>query len=371
MKIIGNGDTYQVYSNGTKAFDNIPIGTYNVRYSQERGYVLEKTHDLYHPIKQVYGHELEKLNKVKKTYNLFHKNMGIILSGYKGTGKTLFLQMLSKEMLKEDIPVLLVTDSLPGLAHFIDSIEQEVMVVFDEFEKVFDKGDQASLLGLFDGTSIQKRLYAVTVNDIHGVSNFMLNRPGRFYYSFSFDYPSVDESREYLEDNVNKKYQDMISEVVSVLALHPLTYDSLSAIAFELNQGYGVKETLEDLNISSNEHTRYNAKVVLDNGSVITSNFETAGDNIISLGGDNDSTDSLAFDKKAADYFGGKYFHYYIQFDLRNAVSVDKGLSLDGDKVGTSVARVYEEDGDENKVDVKVSAVFINPILSYGDTRGF
>ena len=133
------------------------------------------------------------------------------------------------------------------LSDFLDSIDQECLVLFDEFEKVFSEQDK--LLSLFDGYSTKKKLYAITINHVNKLSEFMVNRPGRFHYHFRFSYPSPQEVREYLEDKVDSKYKEQIDKAVLLSKRMKLNYDYLRAIAFELNTGTALKNALQDLNI--------------------------------------------------------------------------------------------------------------------------
>ena len=90
------------------------------------------------------------------------------------------------------MPVIIVDTYIPGLANFIEEIEQEVMVMFDEFDKTFggvNKSDgmadpQTELLTLFDGLAQGKKLYVITCNNLNTLSDYLVNRPGRFHYHF-------------------------------------------------------------------------------------------------------------------------------------------------------------------------------------------
>ena len=53
-----------------------------------------------------------------------------------------------------------------------------------------------------------------------------------------------------------------------------LTYDCLRAIAFELNRGYGLQETLDDLNITRTEALKYTFALTFSDGKVIESRVE-------------------------------------------------------------------------------------------------
>ena len=167
--------------------------------------------------------------------------------------------------------------NIPGIASFIDSIQQECVVLFDEFEKNFRKirddgedigNEQDALLSLFDGTSSTvKRMYLITCNDLWQLSDFLVNRPGRFHYHIRWKYPNHEEVKEYLADKVDPTYWGEIQNVLAFASRVPLNYDCLRAIAFELNLGQTFQEAIEDLNIKDVEGTRYDLIVELVDGS--------------------------------------------------------------------------------------------------------
>ena len=136
-----------------------------------------------------------------------------------------------------------------------ESIEQEVVVLFDEFDKTFDgikvsensASAQASMLSLFDGMSTGKKLFVITCNSLSGMNEYLLNRPGRFHYHFRFNYPTADEIREYLQDKLDKQYWEEIDKVISFSQKVDLNYDCLRAIAFELNMGDKFENAIQDL----------------------------------------------------------------------------------------------------------------------------
>jgi SpoVK/Ycf46/Vps4 family AAA+-type ATPase len=159
---------------------------------------------------------------------------------------------------------------IPGIAEYLNSIEQEVMVLFDEFDKVFkstDKMDpQAEMLTLFDGIAQGKKLFVVTCNKLDGLNDFLINRPGRFHYHFRFQYPDAAAITEYLQDALDKKYWKEINEVITFSRKVNLNYDCLRAIAFELNSGDSFAEVIKDLNIVNIERDRFTLIIQLDNG---------------------------------------------------------------------------------------------------------
>lgn len=63
--------------------------------------------------------------------------------------------------MEKGYPVLIADEAYRGIAHFIEKIEQECVVLFDEFDKTFksnkENDEQAKLLSLFDGTAGGKK----------------------------------------------------------------------------------------------------------------------------------------------------------------------------------------------------------------------
>ena len=86
---------------------------------------------------KLYGQHEKKIDKLVRSYDRFVRPMGVIFSGDKGIGKSIAARMLCEKMVVKGIPVIMVNDNYLGLVGFIDSIQQECVVLFDEFEKNF------------------------------------------------------------------------------------------------------------------------------------------------------------------------------------------------------------------------------------------
>lgn len=263
MKIVKSGSQYQIFGNDLETFEKLPVLTYRINFNPMSGYSLVHTTDL-EIREKVYGEQVEKTKKIFNAFNSMARSLGVMMSGDKGIGKSLFTQILASEAIKRGIPVIVVTNNTPSLQDFLMDIKQEVLILFDEFEKVFDKEDQMRMLGLFDGLNMSKHLYVLTVNDLKNVNSFMLNRTGRIHYHLRFGYPTPDEIRDYLKDKVKEEYHNHIDSVVMFSFRMKLNYDLLRAIAFELNTGLSLKEALPDLNILNVSETRYEVQVFVE-----------------------------------------------------------------------------------------------------------
>lgn len=274
MKIVNTGNIYHLYDDSLKTFDQLPAQVYRVGFSQQTGFFLEKIANI-EVNEKIYGSHTEKVDKVFKSFEMFERNMGVILSGAKGIGKSLFAKLLSIKAIENGYPLIIVDAAYPGIANFISDIEQEVVVMFDEFDKTFrsskdgDWNPQSDMLTLFDGFSMGKKCFVVTCNELRNLSDFLVNRPGRFHYHFRFGYPQGDEIREYLGDKLQPEYRDEIEKVVAFAAKVDINYDCLRAIAFELNLGVSFADAIKDLNIVNVDHERYNLTIMFKDGKKV------------------------------------------------------------------------------------------------------
>ena len=264
MNVVNFGNNYQIYGEDVKTYTNLPALSYNVSFSKETGFFLSKRLDLIPNEEKIYGSHDQKVCKVLASFSNFNRNLGLILSGQKGVGKSLFARLLAEKAQKCGYPVILVNDYVPGIEGFLAAIEQEVVIIFDEFEKNFQRASrednfnpQEAMLSLFDGMNNGKKLFVITCNNVDSLSSYLLNRPGRFHYHFTVNAPEADEIREYLTDKVAAEYHHYIDDVIRFSNISNVTYDLLRAIAFELNQGETFNDALQFLNIRRDGNVYY------------------------------------------------------------------------------------------------------------------
>lgn len=270
MNVVNSGNTYQIYGDALKTYKQLPLGTYEVCFHKMMGFSLSLRDDLEVNEEKIYGSTPEKVEKVLRGFEASNRNFGVILSGKKGIGKSLFARQLAVRAKENDLPLILVNSYTPGIADFIASIEQEVIVFFDEFEKTFGEIEQVDpqeeMLSLFDGIDNGKKLFIITCNEVNKLNSYLLNRPGRFHYHFILGNPNADEIAEYMKDKLKPEYHNLIDKIITFSMNVDLTYDVLRAIAFELNRGYGFEETLMDLNISKEGIPKYNMRFEYEDG---------------------------------------------------------------------------------------------------------
>lgn len=334
MNIVNSGDRYMIYGEDVKTYKKLPAETYQVGFSPMSGFYLTLHNDL-HVNEKIYGQYAKKVDKVLQTFRAFNRNMGVILSGPKGVGKSMFARMVAECGNKSGLPLIIVSDAFGGIEDFIASINQECIVLFDEFEKVFaldretGENPQEALLPLFDGLDDGKKLFILTCNNVNLLDTCLLNRPGRFHYHFVLDTPTGDEVREYLEDNLEKDAKKYINKIVALSDISFFTYDVLRAIVFELNQGYGLVETLLDLNIERERYVTFDCRIGFTNGIIVkyvglqVDMFENHSNKMW-----------CRIDRKDIPSGFEDYISYVgIDFYTRDIISDDNGFHIDPSKV--------------------------------------
>jgi hypothetical protein len=278
MNVVHAGSTYQIYGEALKTYDKLPVRSYEVGFSKMSGFFLTAHNNLVVNEEKIYGSTPKKVEKVLRAFEATDRNFGVILSGKKGIGKSLFARLLANKAIDYDLPLIIVSEYIPGIANFLSSIEQEVIVFFDEFEKTFgskDDGDpQEEMLSLFDGVDGGKKLFVITCNEISRLNSYLLNRPGRFHYHFILGNPNPDEIKEYMTDKLKPEYHYHIKRLIGFSMNVDLTYDVLRAIAFELNMGYSFEETLMDLNIGKEESPKYTIRIEFVDGTFVETQHE-------------------------------------------------------------------------------------------------
>lgn len=283
MNIIQTGNTFKVYGDSVvNVTDKLPSGTYVLHFDNDsKSYYLNDIDDMSVPEK-LYGDTTEKGNRVFNTFKDRAKSTGVLLNGQKGSGKTMLAKYISKLCREEGIPTILINTSefMYGdrFNMFIQSINQPVMILFDEFEKVFSRhSEQPELLTLLDGSFSTKKLFVFTSNNIEGVSTHMINRPGRVYYSFEYEKLDDDVLEAYVSDNMLN--QDNVADVVKAMRMLSIsTFDIMESVVEEMNRyDVSVEEVIQYLNVTpeSNSFFKYTLTLkISDCTKVLSSDYK-------------------------------------------------------------------------------------------------
>lgn len=242
----------------------LPVGTYSVGYNTDRGFYFEPSDAFTMPPK-LYGDTEKRAARVINTFHERPASTGIILSGEKGSGKTLLTKKISLELAKQGIITIIVNMPYHGelFNRLMQTVRQPALIFFDEFEKVYEKHeDQNALLTLFDGLTVGKKLFAITCNKKDKLSEFFLNRPGRFLYAFNYKGIEEDFIRSYLEDNLkNKKEIENFLQYTS--AFDAFSFDMLQSLTEEMNRyDETVQEASKFVNVSIDSYSRFAYDVI-------------------------------------------------------------------------------------------------------------
>jgi hypothetical protein len=232
-----NGNTFKVTSReAMDLVDELPAGNYVVKQDSFKNFFLESIDSFEIPAK-LYGQTLRHTARILHTFLDRDASTGVMLTGEKGSGKTLLAKNIAVQAATQGIPTIVINAAWCGdqFNSFIQAIEQPMVVLFDEFEKVYDKDDQERILTLLDGVFPSRKLFMLTCNDKWRVDVHMRNRPGRIFYML--DFKGLDEQfiREYCEDNLlNQQYIDQICKVSAMF--DQFNFDMLKALVEDMNR---------------------------------------------------------------------------------------------------------------------------------------
>lgn len=215
----------------TAVHTQLPVGVYLLKYNQIEGFHLAVKKDFELP-KKLYG-DYSIVDRWLASYeHNSEKNMGIILSGIKGSGKTITAQMFCQRANK---PVIIVSDPFSG-TEFVDFLTQfkDTIIFIDEFEKVYDYNTNSTdLLQLMDGNYPTKLIFLLTVNEFR-INNYLINRLNRVKYRKHYDSLPYSIIEEVIDDLlINKEHRESVHKFFK--RVNMCSFDLLVNIIKEMN----------------------------------------------------------------------------------------------------------------------------------------
>lgn len=251
-KIISQGHTFTV-ADLEAIHDNLPKGNYVIDVNpQDDSLFLTKINDLRVPETNFVDDSI--ISRILTSFNNTNGNIGWLLSGLKGTGKTVLAKKLC---IRSGMSIINVDKavSLAALAEFLSNPMFSSCVVFiDEFEKTIDQDDEeiAPLLKLMDGNYGTHLLFILTANG-DDINKYLMNRLGRIKYRSHFTSLSAETISaiidEYLHDPNFK--EDLMT---TCLKIQEVTIDILVNIIEEINLfNIPASELVKSLNIVNSD----------------------------------------------------------------------------------------------------------------------
>jgi hypothetical protein len=203
---------------------------------------LQRLEDQFQFNYKMYGLETALIDRVLKTFKNTNGNLGILLNGIKGTGKTVTSKIICNEL---QMPTILLDSNLPDGHLYLNDIPQDITIFIDEYEKIFN--EDADMLTIMDGAfnSTHRRMFVLTTNKLY-VNENLIQRPGRIRYLKTFKDLDINIITEIVNDVVIHKH--LIADTIRfVSALELITVDIVKAVCQEVNIHEESPEAFEDV----------------------------------------------------------------------------------------------------------------------------
>ena len=239
------------------SYNEIPVGVYKISMSKQ-GFYLEYIISEFVFDYKIYGLQEDFINHVIKTYNEAQTgNLGILLNGTKGTGKTVAAKMIANRL---HLPVIIVQNmgqemNLQMMNYLSTEINFDCVFFFDEYEKTFDK--DTTILSFMDGVynSESRKVFLLTTNTL-SIDRNLIGRPSRILYLKKFGNLEIEAASEFLDDTLNnKEYKQEVLEFINLLSIS--TIDILKSVVKEINI-HGIEEFRKSksyFNVEINSYT--------------------------------------------------------------------------------------------------------------------
>jgi len=321
---IKDGNTFTVsHDNALTVLDSLPAATYVLKLRPSGQFYLEEIEKMQFTGK-IYGDSSKLCDRIMRTFDDRTVSTGVLLSGEKGSGKTMLAKMISMEAAVKGMPTIVINSPFSGDAfnNFMQLISHPCVVIFDEFEKVFSREDQEQLLTLLDGVFSAKKLFLLTCNEKYRIDSHMRNRPGRIFYSIEFDGLDASFIREYCVDNlIDQNKVDGVCRIAMIF--NKFNFDMLKALVEEINRyNETPQEAIKYLNAKPEHSETAPFDVTIKHKGSFLPNSALEDCKRINVNPLSNKSFTISFKIDDAEEEDGYSFEY-IELDYSNLVSLD------------------------------------------------
>lgn len=194
------------------------------------------------------------IDKVLNHYtNVNSGTVGVMLSGLKGSGKTIMMKRIAVE---SGLPIILIDKGFypRQLTTLFNKLaDTPVCILMDEVDKLGEHYDDDYLLKVLDGiNSSGKKLMIFTCNDDEDINEYLKDRCSRIRYWKEYEETSASMIQTVLEDKLTDKTEakpltDFILENFACVS-----FDNIASFADEVNNypNDTYEELFNDMNLS-------------------------------------------------------------------------------------------------------------------------
>ena len=232
-------------------YDLVPGKVYDFRETRDSdGPFLEETNDFVFPdIYYLSDDETKFVNKTIEAFNRTEKmTTGVLLSGIKGSGKTLMAKKIAKD---SGLPIIVIDPAISTLEiePFFAKTDTPCCIIFDEIDKYWST---RHLLTFLDGVKPTcKKLVICTCNNEKDIDEYLNDRCSRIRYKRLFTSLDNEAIKVIINDIV--KDDSIATNARDFLVSHAglLSYDNVTIFAEEIrnNPTESFQSIMEDLNI--------------------------------------------------------------------------------------------------------------------------
>jgi len=245
--------------------EKLENAVYSVHQDDLGRLFLKKKQDTFTFDYKLYGLETNLVDRIIKTHEHTNGNVGVLLNGLRGTGKTITSKIICNRL---NQPVIVIGAHYGGVHLFINSIPQDVTVFIDEYEKIF--GDSSDMLTIMDGAlnSQYRRVFLLTTNNLY-VDENLLQRPSRIRYLKKFEDLSPEIVEEIIDDVlIHKELKSECLQFISTLEI--ITIDIVKSVLSEVNIHAEAPSTFQDVYNVKKIKGKYDVEVQDTEGNFVT-----------------------------------------------------------------------------------------------------